>query len=157
MRPLVNFLVIAFGILEVFSGIMKLITNSPSFKLSFGEAYLRFPCYNSIIYIILVNFIGGGLLIWYTWYTKKDRPEDTNSKKNNPINNLLAFSGIYIVAISLWEFVYAGVILASFDNQILTYLPMFIFCIIVFAPKSLLPIVLVYINSIKPKKKTKRY
>ncbi len=162
MKTLLHLSVIFYGIFEIAAGLLKLITGIPEFTLTFLGMYMSFICYNSIVYIILINLIGGGITAWYAWYTMKDRsvPQDpkTRKKKTTPAENISSIATLYITGVSLWGFAYMMVLLSSFDGQIMPYLPLFIFCLVFFIPKSLLPIILVYVNNIsKPKKKIRPY
>lgn len=139
-----------FGILLVLAGILKSFNMFYSMELHWGELYLRIPNSNSIIYNLIVNFIGGFSMTYHSITTLKFNKNEIEHCNNNnaskPMSNFILGTGFTTILISFFFFIRTLVIISLFEGSIMLFLPLIIFAILLYGIFFIIPAIVVAKN-----------
>jgi hypothetical protein len=146
------------GLMLVVSGILKSMGILNDIQLYFGDVIYTFRSPNSITYNLLVNFIGGGAMLFHalkTWEFKRKKiyKQETTildlnpaSIEHNGLSKPAFWTGLITLVLCLWLAIRAFVMLSSFEGNIVRALPGFIISFLFFASYSFFPFLLVSKN-----------
>jgi hypothetical protein len=154
MRKTINIISALFGTMLIISGVLKSVDMFSSISLSIGGAYLTIPNSMSIIYIVLINWIGGGCILFHSLTTLDFKNNSTDSKVKNELdskqfnekvrvlNTFETITGLGTILISIWLLLRTIVLLTSFEGEIIEMLPLFIMVFLLFGAYSVIPIIM---------------
>jgi hypothetical protein len=156
MNKLLNIFTAFFGFLLLTGGVLKSFNMFQSLEFSIAGLSLQIPNFTSTTYILLVNLLGGGSMLYHsvaTFNFKKPKTiNETDIIDNIDIDSIKSekqtlsifnqITALIIILVSLWLFIWTLIILHSFGSNILTYLPLFIMVLILYGIFSSIPILL---------------
>ena len=130
MKKILNIFVALQSILLILSGFTNLLGDSTEFKLEMGGMYLTIQNPDSLLYILLVNFIGGGCMLYHSLRTFSFRTQSTTPIqdttldmpeqviKQKGLNRKTFVTGIVTLLLSLWLAIRFFILLAAFRGNI---------------------------------------
>ncbi|MBC7486184.1 MAG: hypothetical protein H7282_05490 [Cytophagaceae bacterium] len=156
MKKVLGILMIFYGSILLFSGILKCFGALDVVKLNFGGMYVNLHNPVNTPYIILFNFLGGACMVFFATKTIRYRKylpvakhalDDEKAIHNTlTLSGLIQFAGYYTALLSIWIFFRGLFMLSIFEDNILDYLPLFIFVMIYYIPFALVPLAVIFIN-----------
>jgi hypothetical protein len=160
MKKALNFITAGYGILLVLSGLLKMLAGFTAFTLTIGGATLTINHPTSAFYIIMINFIGGGSMIYHAFgslkYIHKPRDPITGTPLDHqpdqsgaplPVfSKPLLISGFITIVLCLWLLIRSFVMLASFEDGVLQYWPLLICVLLFYLPHFIVPLIVVFRN-----------
>lgn len=138
-KAMINWLLIVFSILSIIIGVLKLFIGFDNFTISIGSNYVTIPNSTSVLYVFLVNLIGGVSVFYHSLktITYKNKINHTNPVK---LSKLEIISGVYSMLIALIMMIKLFVLLAGFGNNFVSY---FIIFLIVIGIQGVYPILII--------------
>lgn len=138
-KAMINWLLIVFSILSIIIGVLKLFIGFDNYTISIGSNYVTIPNSTSVLYVFLVNLIGGVSVFYHSLktITYKNKINHTNPVK---LSKLEIISGVYSMLIALIMMIKLFVLLAGFGNNFVSY---FIIFLIVIGIQGVYPILII--------------
>lgn len=138
-KVMINWLLIVFSILSIIIGVLKLFIGFDNYTISIGSNYVTIPNSTSVLYVFLVNLIGGVSVFYHSLktITYKNKINHTNPVK---LSKLEIISGVYSMLIALIMMIKLFVLLAGFGNNFVSY---FIIFLIVIGIQGVYPILII--------------
>lgn len=103
------------SLFSILVGILKMNNFLESIVFSIGDFYFKIPSSNSLLYILLVNIIGGVFVFYHSLKTIKFKMKNSNKKSSTNLSNYEVFTAYYSILIAIFLLIKLLVILTGLE------------------------------------------
>jgi hypothetical protein len=150
MNKALNILTAIFGVLLVGGGLLKCFGLFETYTITFSDTYLKINNSTSVVYITVINFIGGIAMIYHALSTLNYKrhiitsPEvlDSVDKIVEPekLSRLNLIACFIILIVSFIAFIRTMILLSAFEQDTGSFIPLIIITVVMHGSFAGIPI-----------------